>query len=261
MLSFFSRVDAAAHRQHVQQVADELKEHLPQHPLSPPPKRPVGRPKLKRSADEELTAAAAAEQFKEEQHKRAKYTHWFDSPYINDILFAHARSGGSARRTVLSLQQNAPDSRYEQLRHTTVAAWFDAKGKLKEQYQQQLDAGQASKRYSGSLPALANAEEAEKTICNILLQMRKAGTPLNSHIIRWVMLANVRSPCALPHLFGAIFCRCSSSFKGRLLDPFLQLLLIPLLLVSTSPTATTTGVRRRQCSAGSRMFCFLTPNG
>jgi hypothetical protein len=138
-----------------------------------------------------LASAAAADTVKEQlpQHKRGKYTSWFDSPYINDIIVAYARSGGSARRTVQSLKSRAADSRFERLSHSTVATWFDDKGKLKQQYQQQLQAGQAAVRYGGASPALAAAAGADDAICDILLKLRQAGTPLNSHIIRWVMLA------------------------------------------------------------------------
>lgn len=191
MKAFYQRIDKAAYREHVQQVAEQLKEHPPPRAGTPPPKQPVGRPKLKRPAEEELVAAAAADTLIEQlpQPKRGKYTRWFDSPYINDILVAHARNSGSARRTVLYLQANAPDSRFERLSHSTVASWFDSNGKLKEQHQQELDAGRAASRGGGHSPALQAAPGAEDAICDILLKLRTAGTPLNSHIIRWVMLA------------------------------------------------------------------------
>ena len=192
MQAFYQRVDKAAHRQQVQQVAEQLKEHPPPRALTPPPKLKPGRPKLKRTAEEVLAAATAADAVVAElpQPKRARgnYTRWFDSPYINDILVAHARSGGSARRTVLSLQASTPDNRFERLSHSTVASWFE-KGNLKVQHQQELDAGRAAATYSGSAPALQAAPGAEEEICDILLKLRTAGTPLNSHIIRWVIQA------------------------------------------------------------------------
>lgn len=192
MLSFFSPIDAAAHREQVQRLADQLKDNPLPRAATPPPKRSVGRPRLKRSAEAELFDAAAAEAVIEQlpQLKRGKYTRWFDSPYLHDIIAAHARCGGSARRTVLTLQKNDPDGRFERLSHSTVASWFDEKGTLKEQYQRELDAGRAAATYVGPCAVLqASAPGAEAEICDILLQMRHAGTPLNSHIIRWVMLA------------------------------------------------------------------------
>jgi hypothetical protein len=185
--SFFQPVDLAAYRQQVQQLAEHLKEHPPTRAPSSPPKRAVGRPKQKRSAEDALAAAAAADALQLPTAKRGKYTRWFDSPYINDILAAYTRTGG-ARAAVTALRQSAPDDRYERLSHSTVASWFEH-GKLKPQHQQELDAGRALATYSGPSPALLAAPGAEDAICDILLQLRKAGTPLNSHIIRWVMLA------------------------------------------------------------------------
>jgi hypothetical protein len=90
MLStFFERVDKAAYRQQEEQ-ADYLKLHPPPRAPTPPPKRPVGRPPLKRAAAEVLASAAAAEAVIEqlpEPKKRRSYTLWFDSPWLNNYLF------------------------------------------------------------------------------------------------------------------------------------------------------------------------------
>lgn len=190
MQAFFQRIDLAAHRQQVAQLAAQFKENPPPRALTPPPKRSVGRPKLKRPAEEALAAAAAAaaDTLELPESKRGKYTRWFNSPYINDILHAYTQSGGSARRAVASLQQRAPDQRFERLSHSTVASWFE-NGKLKEQHQHELEAGRAAHTHTGAHPVLQAAPGAEDAICDILLKLRQAGTPLNSHIIRWVMLA------------------------------------------------------------------------
>ena len=177
MQSFFQRVDLAAHRQQVAQVAAQLKENPPPRALTPPPKRSVGRPKLKRPAEEALAAAAAADALELPEPKRGKYTRWFNSPYINDILHAYTQSGGSARRAVASLQQRAPDKRFERLSHSTVASWFE-NGKLKEQHQHELEEGRAAHTYTGAHPALQAPPGAEDAICDILLKLRQAGTPL-----------------------------------------------------------------------------------
>ena len=79
MQAFFQRVDLAAHRQQVAQVAAQLKENPPPRALTPPPKRSVGRPKRERSAEEVLAAATVADALELPEHKRGKYTHWFNS--------------------------------------------------------------------------------------------------------------------------------------------------------------------------------------
>jgi hypothetical protein len=120
MQVFFPRIDLAAHRQQVAQVAAHLKEHPPP---CPQPKLAVGRPKRVRSSEEVLRAEAAANALRldPEEHgiaqahivKRGKYTRWFNSPYINDIIAAFTRSGGSARAAVAALQKDAPDNRFD----------------------------------------------------------------------------------------------------------------------------------------------------
>jgi hypothetical protein len=201
MHTFFQRVDLAAYRQQVAQVAAQLKENPPPRAPTPPPRRSVGRPKRKLLAEEVLVAAAAADALELPEHKRGTYTRWFNSPYINDILHAYALSGGSARRAVASLQERAPDSRFERLSHSTVASWFE-NGKLKAQQQHELDEGRAAATSTGVCPAMQAAPGAEDAICDILLKMRQAGTPLNSCIIRCVMLAVLeeRHPAVLQQL-------------------------------------------------------------
>lgn len=191
--SFFARIDKAAHREQVLQVAEQLKDNPPLRAATPPPKRPVGRPPLKRSAEQALISAAAAEAVIEQFHaatpnKRGTYTRWFSSPYINDILVAYARSGGSARRAVQSLRESAPDDRYARLSHSTVSSWFED-GQLKQQHKQELAAGRAACTSGGRCAVLQSVAAAEESVCDILLKLRQAGTPLNSHVIRWVMLA------------------------------------------------------------------------
>ena len=190
MQNFFKRVDAADHRQQIQQLADHLKEHPPPRAAPPPLARSVGRPKLKRDAEEALASAAAADALELPDSKRGKYTRWFDSPYINDILSAYVRSGHSSRRTVAELQKAAPDQRYARLSHSTIASWYEKDGRtLKKQHQIEIADGRATVMGHGRLPALMLAEGAEQRIVDTLLQMRQAGVPLNSRIIRWVMVA------------------------------------------------------------------------
>ncbi len=140
--------------------------------------------------EEVLSAAAAADALQLPAHKRArgKYTRWFNSPYINDIIAAYVRQGCSARLAVAALQKGAPDDRFARLSHSTVASWFED-GMLKPQHQQELDEGRAFVAGKGPCPALLAAPGAEDEICDILLKLRQAGTPINAHVIRWVMLA------------------------------------------------------------------------
>jgi hypothetical protein len=201
MQAFFARVDKAAWREQQLQTAEQLKEHPPPCAPTPPPKRGVGRPKLKRPAAEVRAAAAAADALELPTTKRGKYTRWFSSPYINDIIHAHAQSGGSARRTVAALQRNAPDDRFARLSHSTVASWFDVKGVLLESHRAELEAGTALHTGGGVAPVLQAAPGAEDAICDHLLQLRKTGMPLNSHVVRWVLQAVLeKHPAVLEQL-------------------------------------------------------------
>ncbi len=194
MKAFFKRVGVAEHREQVQQnlIAAQLIEHPPPSaPGSPPPARLVGRSKKKRDAVEALESAAAADALVLPDSKRDKYTKWFDSPYINDVLKAYVQCGNSARRTVAELQKAAPDQRYtRRLSHSTIASWYEKDGRaLKKQHQIELADERATVMGHGRSPALMGAEGAEQRIIDTLLQMRQAGVPLNSRIVRWVMLA------------------------------------------------------------------------
>ena len=52
------------------------------------------------TAEDALAAAAAADALQLPTAKRGKYTRWFDSPYINDILAAYTRTGGAPAAVV-----------------------------------------------------------------------------------------------------------------------------------------------------------------
>ena len=195
MQAFYARVDLAAYRQQQQATAKYLTEHPPPRAVTPPPPRAVGRPKKKRPAAEALAAAAEAADLAATQvNKRVRgHVRWFSSPYITDILHAHREQGGSARRTVDYLRAHAPDDRYAKLSHVTVHGWFEH-GKLKPQHQRELEDGFAHpNNAAGAASPLDAAAGASDAISDHLLQLRKAGMPLNSHIVRWVMQAVLKN--------------------------------------------------------------------
>jgi hypothetical protein len=168
----------------------------------PPPKRPVGRPKRTLDAHHVLAASAAAAaaaddaQPSKKRKIRGEYTDWFASPYIHDILREYERSGHRPSQTVARLQSSAPDGRYERLTHTTIMRWYDEKHQLKPQYQAHLESGLENVRQNGPTRVFEDFPAIEEEIKRTLMQMRAAGTAINSHVIRWVMqgIIGVRAP-------------------------------------------------------------------
>jgi hypothetical protein len=193
--------DAAMQRIHCAQRYAE--EHPSCGSLLPiPPKRPVGRPPLKRAVNlVQLPAAAALREEKEEdggervsgarKRSRGPYTNWFSSPYITDILAAYERSGHSAKRTVKLLMASVPwdVDRFARLSHSSILSWFGTDHKLLPRFQEQLDASIAAARGRGPDRAFAVAPQVEQEIKRVLLRMRETGVPLNCSIVRWVMQA------------------------------------------------------------------------
>jgi hypothetical protein len=198
----FVRITADDARQQRERIAQQLAVKLAQHPPAPllPAKRPVGRPKRQREAADVLAAAAAATTapaaatiapilpLDQPPSKRGKYTNWFASPFLPDILAAYSRCH-SARTTVTSLRRAHPDGRFASLSHCTLQGWFDDQHQLLPRYQKLLDQHVAASRGRGPAGLFAQAPEAEIEIKRILLQMREAGAPINCRVIRWVMLA------------------------------------------------------------------------
>lgn len=217
MLSFFRPVDAADHRKQVDRTAEILAETLAATvPKPAEEKRPIGRPKKVRSADEVLHAVAdmngiIADTGPVAKKARGDYTRWFDSPYINDIMSAWTRCRFSARSTVKYLKQHAPDDRFEKLSHSTVASWFEQDGTLKPAYRRQLYEGRAVTTGRGPCPVLQQVEGLEDAIVDHLLQLRAGGAPVGIPMIRWVMAAILleRHPDALNQL------KLSSAYISR----------------------------------------------
>jgi hypothetical protein len=183
-------------------------------PPPPPPslKRPVGRPKRPLSANEVLAAAARAAATKEDavdsaseqprKRPRGSYTKWFSSPSIHDILQAYETSGFRPKVAVQLLQRNARDDRFARLTHSTISSWYDEHHKLLPRFAEELQFGQAADRSNGRTRVLQEEPEIEAEIKRVLLQMRAAGTPLNTHVIRWVMhsIMQLRRPALLTRL-------------------------------------------------------------
>ena len=197
----FARITADDAQQQRTRIALQFAEELATHPPAPvPQKRPVGRPKRERDAADVLSAAVSAasaasaataatvEPLDAPASKRGKYTNWFASPFLSDILATYSRYH-SARTTVTTLRRAHPDGRFDRLSHATVQHWFDDQHRLLPQYQRQLDQRAASSRGRGFAGLFSQAPTAEKEVKRVLLQMRAAGAPINSRIIRWVMLA------------------------------------------------------------------------
>jgi hypothetical protein len=80
-----------------------------------------------------------------------------------------------------------PDNRYERLSHSSLIGWFDENNNLLPRFQAHLDSGLENVRQNGPIAAIEEVPGVEEEIKQTLLQMRAAGTAVNSHIIRWVM--------------------------------------------------------------------------
>jgi hypothetical protein len=193
MQAFFQRIDAADYRTQVNQLAAALNAAAAARPpVVVPPKRPVGRPKRERDV-----MAAAPEEQQAKRRGRGEYTDWFSSPYINDILREYRRCGFRARLTVQTLQASAPDDRYARLSHSTLIGWLDKQTQqLLPRFQAYLDSGLENVRQNGPVRAFEEHPAVEEEIQDTLLQMRQAGTAINSHVIRWVMrgIIDLRAP-------------------------------------------------------------------
>jgi len=197
----FSTITADEVRQQRSRIAAEVAKAVAEQPPPPPPPqppRPVGRPKRERTAPDALQAAAAAAATTEEEPaaKRGKYTNWFASPWIHDILREYARASFNARAAVATLQRGAPDDRFARLHHTTVCGWFGKDRKLLPRFQKLMDSGGDVARGRGPPPALASHPEVENEIKSTLRTLRQHGTPVTQRIIRWIVrgVLELRAP-------------------------------------------------------------------
>jgi hypothetical protein len=203
----FSKVTAHEAQQYRQLIAEQLAAAAAATTSPPPPppvKRPVGRPKRAPSLSTALGAATEiAAEGEERAKKRGKYTSWFDSPFLTDILAAYRQQGCSARKAVDFLRRSSPDpSRYARLSHSTIASWFDEHNKLLPRFQQQYDESAAAVRSEGRPSAFQKSDggsEVEAEMKRVLLALREQGVPLNSRVIKWVMTAIIDEMCPEIH--------------------------------------------------------------
>jgi hypothetical protein len=187
----FQPITADAAQQQRKSVAEQWAREHPDSGCergdAPPTQRGPGRPRIKRPLNLEQ---AAGEQPTAQKPRTGKYTNWFSSPYISDVLRALRRHHYSAKAAVAALKRAAPDDRYERLSDSTVRSWFDKEHKLLPHFQQQLDDGAAAARSIGRPAVMATA--VEDACKRALLQLRDAGVPVNCHVIRWTLQAVFR---------------------------------------------------------------------
>jgi len=196
MLAFFPRIstsDAQAQHQRLlaESAADAAVAHSPDVVVRPP-----GRPRKMLDAHRILNAAAAVttDESASEQSaaKRAKYTNWFASPLIHDILAAYKMNDCSAKKTVGYLQRTFPrlstehEGRFVHLHEATIRHWFDSDGRLLEKHRRLLDEQKNLHRGPGRVAVLEACPEIEMEATRILTTMRERGAIVNVLIIRLV---------------------------------------------------------------------------
>jgi hypothetical protein len=174
--------------------------------------RGPGRPKKELSVDDVLAAAAAAiathsedGESDEQPAKRGKYTNWWTSPLIHDILAAYQTQQHSGERAVAYLQRTyprlttEPHGRFDALAPSTVRSWHDSDGTLLPKFKAVLDTGpSAAPRGSGFLSMFTEHPDIEQAVIQVLSTMRDKGTVVNVAIIRFVMrtIILVRAPAS-----------------------------------------------------------------
>ena len=182
----FQRVSLDEYRIQLEQIAIEVEETVASTP-APPPKRPVGRPKRALDANAALAASAIDTDERPTKKQRGKYTDWFSSPYITDILCEYTRCDHRPAKTVDRLKARYQDGRFDRLSHSSLLGWFDKDHQLLPRFQAHLDSGLENVRQNGRPSAFEDMPHVEEEIKSTLLKMRAAGTAMNSHIVRWVM--------------------------------------------------------------------------
>ena len=200
MLNFFSRLTSVADAQaQNQRLLDQSAAASAAHcqPPRTPPRHP-GRPKKLLDAHRILAAASqvthdqAPPPESERASKRAKYTNWFASPLIHDILAAYKMNDRSAKKTVSFLQRTyprlstEPEGRFAHLHESTIRSWFDSEGELHEKHRHVLQEQANLHRGPGRTAVLEAHPDIEKEAARILIIMRERGAIVNVLTIRLV---------------------------------------------------------------------------
>lgn len=127
---------------------------------------------------------------------RGKYTNWFATPFIHDILHAFQLMSHSGKRTVAHLQRTFPRlpteaaARFDDLSESTIRSWHDNEGKLLPKFAAIIqEKRSAAERGPGRARVLLPHPEIETEIKRILTIMRERGAVVNILIIRLVMRA------------------------------------------------------------------------
>lgn len=200
MLRFFKPIAAADARiqqtQALQTIDVEMKAAADERRRVEIMRPGAGRPRKLLDADKVLAAAAAAVAPTDEPPlKRGKYTNWFASPHIHDILAAYQLNLHSARKTVLCLQNRFPqlptesEPRFLHLNEATVRSWHED-GRLKDRFKQLIEEEKtAASRGQGRSAVLRGHPEIEDETVRILRTMRERGAVVNVAVIRLVMRA------------------------------------------------------------------------
>lgn len=157
-----------------------------------------GRPRKQLKAEQVLAVAAVTTEENEGAplSKRGKYTNWFASPYIHDILAAYQLHLHNSKKAVAYLQRTFPRlpteaaPRFADLSESTIRSWHDQDGKLLPRYKQVIEEQRAAAtRGRGPSRALLGHPEIEDEVKRVLHIMRQRGAVINILIIRLVMRA------------------------------------------------------------------------
>lgn len=198
----FTKVTAEQAWQQREVVAQTFAQEHPVAAEPPPAKRGPGRPKRVIGAGTVMGAAAAAAAAEPaepsaKRHKAkpgsARYVDWLHSPQFHLIFTTYQQCGHSSKRALAVLQRASPEL-FATLAFSTIRSWFDDDDRtLPKPMTQRVLEGHAAQRQMGRPAALSKHPEVEQLMQTTLLKMREAGTPLNSHVIRWTLTAIMKT--------------------------------------------------------------------
>lgn len=190
----FKRIDAEQYQASLKVEDEKLKNEMDVVKKVVEKRRP-GRPKKKimpgirdissssaASSSSDSTSSESVSETQEHTKKKRKYTDWFASPFIYEIV-AEAQVWRSARIAVEKLQKKyprlpfEPAGKFDDLGESTVRNWFDDDWKLKPQF-----AACMKRKHAGGRPKYFTAEIEEK-LSLVLDQLRAKGKSVNSRVI------------------------------------------------------------------------------